>query len=62
MHRSKGEYLQPLKVTVVWEKGPGANVTREVESIKEFVGELIHRVGEIPRLVWTGKSKSVHDF
>lgn len=61
--KARGEHFQPLKkVTVVWERGPGANVMREVESIREFVGELIHGVGETPGLVWRGKLEPVHEF
>ena len=61
--KARGEHFQPLKkVTVVWERGPGANVMREVESIREFVGELIYGVGETPRLVWRGKLEPVHEF
>lgn len=61
--KARGEHFQPLKkVTVVWERGPGANVMREVESIRESVGELIHGVGETPGLVWRGKLEPVHEF
>jgi len=41
-------------VIVVWEKDPGAVVREEVESLREFVGELVHRVGEAPKLFWRG--------
>jgi len=54
--KARREHFQPLgEVTVVWEKDPGADVVQEVESLREFVGELIHRVGEAPKLVWRGE-------
>ena len=53
--RSRKEHFRPLEeVTVVWEKDPGAVVRDEVESLREFVGELTHRVGEAPKLFWRG--------
>jgi len=53
--KARKEHFQPLgEVTVVWEKDPGADAVQEVESLREFVGELIHRVGEAPKLVWRG--------
>ena len=54
--KARKELFQPLgEVTVVWEKDPGVDVMREVESLKELVGELIYRVGEAPKLVWRGE-------
>ena len=54
--KSRKGHLQPLgEVTVVWETDPGADVMQEVESLGEFVGELIHRVGEAPTLDWRSK-------
>ena len=41
--RSRKEHFRPLEVTV-----------DEVESLREFVGELTHRVGEAPKLFWRG--------
>ena len=53
--RTRKEHFQPLKkVTVVWEKDPEAVVKDEVESLREFAGELVHRVGEAPKLFWRG--------
>ena len=53
--RTRKEHFQPLKkVTVVWEKDPEAVVKDEVESLREFAGELVHRVGEAPKLFWGG--------
>ena len=51
--KSRKKHFRPLgEVTVVWEKDPGANIMQEVESLREFVGELIYRVGEAPELSW----------
>ena len=42
--RTRKEHFRPLgEVTVVWEKDPRAGVRDEAESLREFVGELIHR-------------------
>ena len=48
----KGHSLPLGEVTVVWEKDPVVDVVQEVESLREFVGELAHRVGEAPKLSW----------
>ena len=51
--KARKEHFRPLgEVTVVWEKDPGADAMGEVESLREFVGELIYRVGEAPKLSW----------
>ena len=56
--KARKERFQQLgEVTVVWKKEPGVDVVQEVESLREFVGELIYRVGEAPKLVWTGKER-----
>ena len=53
--KERKEHFRPLgEVTVVWEKDPGTGVRDEVESLREFVGELVHRVGEAPKLFWRG--------
>jgi len=53
--KARKEHFRPLgEVTVVWEMDPGAGVRREVESLGGFVGELIYRVGEAPKLFWRG--------
>ena len=53
--RTRKEHFRPLgEVTVVWEKDPRARVRDEVESLREFAGELVHRVGEAPKLFWRG--------
>ena len=41
---------QPLEVTVVFEEKPGPDLVEGVESLREFVGGLIHRVGWAPKL------------
>ena len=54
--KTRKEHFRPLgEVAVVWEKDPGADVIQEVESLREFVGELIHHVGEDPELVRRGR-------
>jgi len=64
----RSEHFQPLEVTIVWEKDPGADAEQEVESLREFLGELIHCVGEAPilegRRMWFGVGQnglSKHD-
>ena len=53
--RTRKEHSRPLgEVIVVWEKDPGAVFRGEVESLSEFAGELVHRVGETPKLLWRG--------
>ena len=53
--RTRKEHSRSLgEVIVVWEKDPGAVFRGEVESLSEFVGELVHRVGETPKLLWRG--------
>ena len=49
--KARKEYYQPLrKVAVVWGSDPGVNAIREVESIREFVGELVYGVGNLPKV------------
>ena len=50
----KGLFQSLGKVTVVWKKGPGVNVKQQVESLREFVGEITQRVGRAPNLSWRG--------
>ena len=50
--KARKEHFRPLgEVTVVWAKDPGARVRDEMESLREFVGELVHRVGEPPEFL-----------
>jgi hypothetical protein len=47
--RARLEHSRPLgKVTIVFENEPEADLIREVESLREFVGELNYRVGATP--------------
>ena len=51
--KMRKEGSQPLgEVTVVFEKDPGDDVMQEVESVREFVGELFNCVGKAPKLSW----------
>jgi hypothetical protein len=51
--KARKGYSRPLgEVTVVFEKEPGVDAIQEVESLREFVGELTYRVGEAPELKW----------
>ena len=43
------------EVTIIFEKEPGADVIRKVESLRVLVGELNNRVGVTPVLRWEGK-------
>jgi len=57
--KARKEHFRPLgEVTVVWEKDPGADVMQEVESLREFVGELVYCIGEDPELVRKGRECS----
>ena len=50
--KARKEHSRQLgKVTIVFEKDPGVDLAHEVESLRDSVGELIHRVGEAPRLL-----------
>jgi len=40
------------EVTVVFEKEPEADLVEAMESLGEFVEELVYRVGEAPKLFW----------
>ena len=49
--KARKGYLHPLEeVVMVLERGMGANFVQEMESLREFVGELSCRVGEAPKL------------
>ena len=51
--KARKEHSRPLgEVTITFESEPGADVIREVESLRELVGQLIHRVGVSPVLKW----------
>ena len=48
--KARKKHFRPLeKMTVVWGKDPSPDVMQEVESLREFMGELIHGVGEAPK-------------
>jgi len=54
--KARKEHSRPLsEVTVVWEEEPGADFFQEVELLREFVGGLVYRIGETPKLSWTGE-------
>ena len=54
--RKEYKYSQPLgEVTIIFENHPGADVIREVESLRMSVEELNYRVGVTPELRWDGK-------
>jgi len=55
--KARKEHSRPLlEVTIVWEE-PGADFVQEVESLREFVGEVIYRIGELaPELPSTDES------
>ena len=58
--KARKENSRPLgKVTVVFEKEPGAGLVKRVESLKEFVGVLDYHVGATPELKWEGKDGDV---
>jgi len=48
--KARKEHCRPFGVTVVFEKKPGADLVEGIESLKEFVGELVYRVGCAPKL------------
>jgi hypothetical protein len=50
------------EVTVVWEKEPETDVMQEVLSLREFVGDLAQRVGEVPKLHWKGEHGEPYDL
>ena len=55
--RARLECSRPLKeVTIIFEDEPGADVIQEVQSLREFVGELNYRVDTTPELNWEGES------
>jgi len=55
-HLSKGALPVTWEVAVVWERDPGGGIRDEVESL---MGELIHGVGEAPKLFWRGDASVV---
>jgi len=58
--RVRKEHSRPLlEVTVVWEEEPGADFVQEVESLREFVGEVIYHIGEAPTVSWTDEDYGV---
>ena len=58
--KARKEYFRQLEdVTVVLEQEPGALFTLGVESLREFVGELVCRVGTTPNLTWTGDDRGL---
>ena len=51
--RARKEHSQPLgEVIIVFEKEPGVGLVEGLESLGVFVGKLLYRVGETPRLYW----------
>ena len=55
--KARLECSRPLgEVTIIFENEPGADVIREVESLREFVGELDYRVDVTPELQWGDKN------
>ena len=53
--KARKEYSRPLgEVTVVFEE-PAAGMVGWVELVRESVGELICRVGEVPESLWRGE-------
>ena len=40
------------EVVIIFGEEPGADLVKGVELVREFVGKLIYRVGEAPRLHW----------
>ena len=49
--KARKEYFRQIEeVDVVLGRELGANFVQEVESLREFVGELFYRVGEVPNL------------
>ena len=53
--RVRKEHLRPFsEVTIVWEEVAEIQPIPWVESLRESVVEVNHRVGVAPKLVWTG--------
>ena len=53
--KARKEHSRSLwKVTLVFRKPVAAQLIREVEPLREFVGEVEHCVGEAPVLIWKG--------
>ena len=53
--KARKEHSRSLaEVTVVFEKEPGADLVEALESLREFVGELVYRVGKTPELILQG--------
>jgi len=48
--RARKGCSEPFGVTLVSEEKPEADLLERVESLREFVGELIYRVGRAPKL------------
>ena len=54
--KARKERFRPVgEVVVVWEKDPGVDAKREMESLREFVGELVYCVDKAPKLFWRGE-------
>jgi len=57
MRESKEGMFQPTRGSFpVFEKEPGSGLVQGVEVLRDFVGELICRIGKAPRLFWLGES------
>ena len=53
--RMRKECSRPLgEVTIVFEEAATTDLALKVELLGEFVGEVKHRVGEAPMLIWKG--------
>jgi hypothetical protein len=50
---------QPLEVTIVLEKEPDVDFLREVDPLRELVGELTCCAGDTPKLAWLGDGGGV---
>ena len=53
--RARKEHSRPLgEVTIVFGEVAATDLILKVESLREIVGEVKHRVGEAPMLIWRG--------
>ena len=53
--KARKEHSRPLgMVTIVLEEVATEHLIREVESLREFIVDVNHRVGMVPTLIWEG--------
>ncbi|KAF9789241.1 hypothetical protein BJ322DRAFT_528213 [Thelephora terrestris] len=53
--KTRKEHSRPFwRVTLVFRKEVAAKLIREMRLLRKFVGEVDHRVGEAPTLIWKG--------